>query len=311
MKKFLKTLCVFILIFTFCIFPSIFAQAQAMSLKITPLTYKFSIEKGKSESSVISVINPNQIDINVVAEIEDFLQGDEEGTPKFIKNEEQNSSLADWIKIDLSEITLKPNEKRDINFEISPPMDAQSGGHYAAIFFRVINTQTTDNNLGVAGRVGSLILLTIPGDISMNGEIIEFSTAKYYQQGPINFLARFKNNGTNHFQTAGTIKIKNMFGKEVARLDLPEHIILPDSIRRFESRWYPSQWSVGQYKALLEIKDGDGIIRTSGITFYIFPWKIVLALLIGIVLLVVIMVILKKGVKQGSRSTIPPKHPKC
>jgi len=300
MKKILKFAVVFTLLFTIFIYPQNYSKAEEISLKITPLTFKFNIEKGKSESSVVSIINPNQVEIKVISSVEDFLQGDEEGTPRFIKNEVNEETLSDWIKIDNNEINIKPNEKKDISFEISVPQNAASGGHYAAIFFQNINNQKEDNQISVAGRVGSLILITVPGDFSMSGEIVEFNQEKYYQKGPIDFGLRFKNTGKTHFQTSGIIKIKNTLGKEIAILDLPEHIILPDSIRKFETKWEAKN-AFGRYEAIAEIKDGDGNLKIAKDTFYIINWMIIIPIIILLFILIAIILIIKRIKNKKNR----------
>ncbi|MCX6811183.1 MAG: hypothetical protein NT039_00610 [Candidatus Berkelbacteria bacterium] len=288
---------------SFCLSDGSKAENQSISLKIAPLTYKLTIQRGESDSEIVSIINPNQIPIKVVAETSDFVQGDEEGSPKFVDKEVGKTALASWIDIDQKEIPLEPNEKKDITFTVNVPNDAENGGHYAAIFFKTVPKEGEGGQITISNRVGSLVLVTVPGDIKSTGEIVEFKVPKYSQKGPIDFVARFKNTGTVHYQLGGTIKITNYFGKEVVKLDLPEHIVLPDSIRRFEAQWLV-KWAVGRYEANLEMRDGDGNLRTSNAVFYIFPWKIALAILVLIILLIVIIIIVKKALKRKNKSTI-------
>jgi hypothetical protein len=280
------------LIFIFLNFPLNVALGEQTSLKITPLTYKLTIDQGGSESATVSIINPNKIEIMVVAETEDFLQADEEGSPRFISKGAGKTTLAEWINIDRQEIKLMPGEKRDVPFEIMIPENAENGGHYAAIFFRSIPLETEDSQITVASRVGTLVLVTVPGDISAKGEIVEFKLPQYSEHGPISFLARFKDTGTVHYQLGGTITITNLFGKEVAKLDLPEHIVLPDGVRRFETQW-PVKWTIGRYEAKLQMRDGDGNLKTDSKIFYVFPWKYGLAAL-GVIIVLIIVIIFAK-----------------
>jgi hypothetical protein len=310
MQKTRKKIIFLVLGLILCLFGSInFARAaEPISLKISPLTYKLTIKKGEDDTQIVSIINPNQVPIKVIAETSDFVQGDEEGSPKFIDKAVGKTTLTQWIDINKEELSLAPNEKRDVPFKISVPADAESGGHYAAIFFKAVPDQAQGGQITISNRVGSLVLVTVPGEIKSTGEIIEFSAPKYSEKGPINFVARFKNTGTVHYQLGGTITITNYFGKEVAKLNLPEHIVLPDSIRRFEAEW-PVNWSVGRYEAALEMRDGDGNLRTSNIIFYIFPWKIALAVLVLVILVIVTIVIVKKALKRKNNSTITLKQP--
>lgn len=310
MQKTRKKIIILVLGLIFCFFGSIdFAHAaDPISLKISPLTYKLTIKKGENDTQIVSIINPNQLAIKVIAETSDFVQGDEEGSPKFVDKGAGKTALASWIDIDRKEIPLEPNEKKDISFTVNVPNDAENGGHYAAIFFKTVPKEDEGGQITISNRVGSLVLVTVPGDIKSTGEIVEFRTPKYSEKGPIDFVARFKDTGTVHYQLNGTITITDYFGKEVTKLDLPEHIVLPDSIRRFEAQW-PVKWSIGRYEAVLEMRDGDGNLRTSNIIFYIFPWKIALVVLALIILLIVIIIIVKKALKRKNNSTITLKQP--
>lgn len=305
MQKTRKKIIFLVLGLIFCFFGSInFTHAtEPISLKISPLTYKLTIKKGESETQVVSIINPNQVSIKVIAETQDFIQEDEEGSPKFIDKSVGKTTLAQWIDINREAMTLVPNEKRDVPFTINAPKDAESGGHYAAIFFKTVPDQTQSGQISITSRVGSLVLVTVPGDIISTGEIVEFKAPKFSEKGPINFLARFKDTGTVHYQLGGTITITNFFGKEVARLSLPEHIVLPDSIRRFETQWSENR-ALGRYEAELEMRDGDGNLRTQSLVFYIFPWKISLAILGGIILLILIIILIKRALKKKEDKTI-------
>jgi hypothetical protein len=61
---------------------------------------------------------------------EDFIAGDDTGTPKFVKPENQTNpeySLSNWIKIEDENVTLAPKESREIYFNVSVPKNAEPG----------------------------------------------------------------------------------------------------------------------------------------------------------------------------------------
>ena len=290
-----------ILLATICIFlisPQITsAVEEPISLKISPLTFKFSIDKGESKTENVSLINPNDFEIKIQSEKEDFVMEDEEGTPKFLPQGADGTSLADWISVSLDKFTLAPQETKDISFEIKVPEDGEPGGHYAAIFFKTVPEEVKgQTQMRVSGRVGALVLVSVPGEVSQIGEIVEFNVPKFIDKGPINFLARFKNTGTVHYQLTGKVKIYNWFGKEVGQIDLPEHIVLPDSIRRFAGEW-GVKYLFGKYRADLEMKDGEGNLQTTSLTFFAFPWKEGLIVLGSILILLAAVIITKKKFK--------------
>ena len=47
------------------------AQDNNVKLKISPLTFSFSIDKGESQTSFVSITNPNEVEITVTTEKEE------------------------------------------------------------------------------------------------------------------------------------------------------------------------------------------------------------------------------------------------
>ena len=294
----IKKIITIIILPVMVIFGSSLALAQdEIAIKISPITFKYKIDKDQTQKGVISVINPNDFSIEVESEVEDFLMENEEGVPKFLPQGAGKTTLASWVSVSLDKFSLAAQETKEVSFTISVPSDAEPGGHYAAIFFKTIpGTEDSKTQLGVSTRVGALTLVSVPGNVSQGGEIVEFATPRFVGKGPIDVLARFKNTGTVHYQLGGTVKICNWFGKEVAKIDLPEHIVLPDSIRRFEAKW-ETNYLFGKYTAKLEMTDGAGKAHSIDKSFFAFPWKEGLIVLGAVLLLLAILMCAKKKFK--------------
>jgi len=207
------------------------------------------------------------------------------------------TTLASWIEVSADNFYLSPNETKEIPFTITVPANGEPGGHYAAIFFKTEPTSTKGQaQLEISGRVGALVLVSVPGQVSKTGEILEFKTPKFVNSGPVKLFVRFKNTGTVHYQLGGTIKIYNWLGKETATVQLPEHLVLPGSTRQFEGSW-KANFLFGKYKARLEMKDGGGNTRTAEAIFFAFPWKIGLIILGSLLILINITYIIKRKFK--------------
>lgn len=274
---------------------NVFAQGP-VSLKISPLTFKYTLEKGKEVSDIVRIINPNQFPLEIESEKEDFFMADEEGSPSFLP-QGGKMSLASWIKIGLEKFSLAPLETKEIPFTISLPKDAEPGGHYGAIFFKTQpSLKKGQTQIGIASRVGALILVSVLGEISQKGEIIEFKARKFLDKGPVSFFVRFKNTGTVHYEPRGKITILNWFGKKVAELSLPKHTVLPESIRRFETTWQ-KRYLFGKYQAQLEVFDGEGISHKKAVSFFVFPWQESLIILGGLLAIWQTLSFLKKRYK--------------
>lgn len=272
-----------------------------MALTISPLEIKLDGKKGETIGTSIMVTNPNSFTINVKTESEDFIQGSEQGAPQFIKNEGNKHTLSGWVSAVPNEFSLNGLETRAVEIKIAVPKNAEPGGHYAAVFFRMApKSGTGETQLGVSGRVGTLVLVSVPGAVKKNGEIASFRAPKIADRGPINFELRFKNTGTVHYSTAGTTTVSSIFGKNVARVKIPEHTVLPDSAREFSASWQTG-YRIGIYKATAQMKDGAGGQVAKTVSFVMFPWKIALIALAGLVVLGLTIRLLMRKFKIVSR----------
>jgi hypothetical protein len=262
-------------------------------------------EPGQTQRGVIKVYNESDSDIYLVSSLEAFLADDEFGIPKFYQPAEDNNFLS-WIKLDAKDIVLKPKQVGIIPFDVNVPIEAIPGGYYAAIFWQQIAQSTGETSpVGISGRVGALVFITVGGDLIAKGELTDFYLAgeKNIATGlPLNYVARFANQGNVHQAPSGEITMENIFGvKHVIQFNQEQRVVLPNSSRQFEVNW-PSQniqktkflefinqaWqeikllSFGPHTASLKLNHGFGNVEIaeSQINFWIIPVKSI-SLLIG------------------------------
>ncbi len=294
-----------------------FAQA-VLALTISPLKMEFSVDPGDIINSQFILINEERETKTVYSSFQNFEAGDETGSPKFLSEE---TDLATWIECP-SEVTLKPNEQKLIPFRIKIPEDAEPGGHFAAIFWGTIPPKTEGRStVAIGSKLGILVLLKVSGDITEQGELLEFNTLgqrKFFSHLPVTLYYRFENKGNVQLKPKGDIEIKNIFGKTSAVLEANEAKgnVLPKSIRRFEVKWNPEKivegkgffnelkkektgFALGRYSANLDLKWGEkGQSSQAKLSFWIVPWRI---LSLGILIVLILIFLLVKGVKRYNR----------
>ncbi len=252
--------------------------STATGLAVTPPLKEISINAGQSFSDTIKVSNPTNSTLNIAVSYQDFFSKSEDGTPSF-SDLNSSYSLAKWITSDKS-FTLNSGETKDFSYTISVPANAEPGGHYGVIFFTpalVSGSATTASGVTTIAKIGSLLMVTVPGTIVYDGEISSFSTNQNLytnSKNIIDFTTRFANLGTNHVKPTGTIVIKNMFGAQVANLIVNENQgnVLPQSIRQFTNEW-SKNYGFGWYKAQVNLTYANNQNLTSDLTFWIIPWK--------------------------------------
>ena len=224
--------------------PNVFA------LTLSPPLYEIGAMPGQTLRTGLKIFNETDKAGTFYFEAQNFTAKGEEGDPYFV-GEIGKEGLASWIELP-EPIRLEPGELKQVEFTIRVPENADPGGHYAAIFLSTSPPAIEEAGaIGVAARIGSLLLLRIGGEIIEEGRLIEFGLAdgkRIFEHLPIDFLVRIENLGTVHIKPAGTIEIRNIFGRKTAEVKVniakmpdgkerPVGNILPKSIRKFESSW--------------------------------------------------------------------------
>jgi len=291
---------------------------QTLALTISPPLREFTADPGTEFSDVIKLINEDDVEKTFYATIEGFRARGEKGEPEFFQTADE-TQLATWITLEETAVTLKPREKREIEYTISVPEKASAGGHYAAIFWSSTPPQMKEKTgVGVVTKVGSLILVRVSGEIKEEMRLIDFSTSqKFYNRLPVQFFVAFENSGNVHLKPMGEIEIEpKILGIGGGKISVNEGggNVLPKSIRRFDASWQktalpPSratnvvsrffeelknEWknfALGSFEANLFVLFGatppQTVERT--LTFYVFPWRVILVGLIAAILLILIL----------------------
>lgn len=292
----------------------------ANALTISPPVMEIDANPGEIIKKQIKIFVEVEAEGIYYPSVANFIARGEEGESGFLEQEKAEEakgySLANWIEIDKTPIGLKKNERAEISFIIKVPKDAEPGGHYGVIFLSTQPPALEKEQvaIGVTGKLGSLILVRVAGEIKEQGNLLEFNTAdkkNSYNRLPIEFITRFENTGNVHLKPQGEIKISNIFGKTIAKVSVNEKggNVLPESIRKFKSIWEKKDtvfekgkgffaelkkekdnFAFGKYKAELILVGFDGGIKS----FWIFPWRIVLVSLIVLIVLIIVLGVLIK-----------------
>lgn len=276
----------------FAISPNVLAQATAsQGLTISPFLLERQMQKGETTEEIIDITNTSSRALPVDVTVNDFYPQGDNGEPVFLDAGKGDShySLSSWLKIESNpKPILQPGEKTSINFSITPPINAEDGGHYGALLFTFQGGSAEGSAVAVTQKLGAIILVKL-GKATTGGNVSEFKTAKsFYEYAPVTFLTKFKNTGNVHVKPRGGVVITNWFGKKVATVLVNENAnnVLPDSERQFTSIW-KTGFAFGHYKAEAQlVYDDTGTIASSVTYFWVIPWKI--TLLIAFILFVLI-----------------------
>lgn len=275
---------VFLLIF------SLFHGDSVKAVTVSPLNFELNSDPGNHIANYIKIYNDTDSEISVKMEVEDFVAAGERGEV-LLKSDDSIStySLHNWVSMEPGIFNLTPGSTQVVQFSIAVPENAEPGGHYASILAFVSSAGVESTGVGVAQKVGSLLLLSVSGEIFEKMDIAEFSAPEFSEYGPKELIARFSNTGTVHAKPRGFVIIKNMLGKEIAKIDIPQLNVLPQSSRKID---IPVKLDnqIGKYEAsLVAIYGASNEPISASVMYWVFPWKPILAVFVALAIIIVLL----------------------
>lgn len=270
------------------------APTGGQALEIAPPVIVLTADPGEVINSTITLRDVSNGNLVVTNQINDFVAGGEDGTPKLILDDSVTSpySMKSWVTA-IPEMTILARKIEKLPLKITVPANAAPGGYYSVVRFTGTPTATTGTGVSLSASLGTLILLKINGVAKEKLTIEEFSINKnggknwLFENTPLQFIERIKNDGNLHEQPTGQIAITDMFGNNTANvnINLEQNNILPQSIRKFNQVFDSAQLGdkilFGKYTAVLKLTYGASKqVITQTITFWVIPYT-----MIGIIIL--------------------------
>lgn len=277
-------------------------QVNQISISVSPTVFELSANPGDSLFEQFRIVNGTDQDLVLSTTPKNFTASGEEGGVD-LTEEETGFSLASWITVDPVDIVIPARGSKIFKFSIDVPISAEPGGHFGSVIVKTEGVRVDQTGASVSEEIGPLILVSIAGDVKEEASIVEFKTAKsFWETGPIEFNTRVENSGNVHFKPRGTIVIKNTFGSQETSINLEEKNVLPGTIRKLVNEWSPG-FKIGRYTADLSVVYGkDSTIKTASTSFIIFPYKIVIPAIIGVILLVFVLVRFRTRIAAASKA---------
>lgn len=284
---------------------------NGQALEIAPPVMNLTANPGQTITAQVSLRDISGGKLVVTGEINDFIAGGEDGTPKIILDNTTESpySIKNWIS-PLPELRLDPKQIKNLPITITVPANAAPGGYYGTIRFTGVPPELKGTGVSLSASLGALILLRVNGTAKENLSIQEFSVNNnrggkantIFEAAPLQFVVRLKNNGNIHEQPVGQIAITDMFNKKIAAMNvnLSSKNVLPSSIREFNQTLDKSvignRILFGRYTAKLNMTYGSNKeVITKTISFWVIPYTMIA---IGIAVLIAGFIGLKTLIKR-------------
>jgi hypothetical protein len=274
---------------------------NAITLGITPQLLEITANPGEVVKSTFRLTNASSENLAIRTIPKNFTPNGEEGAVN-LTEDDTTYAIARWISVAPETSTVAANKTQDFEVSISVPSNAEPGSHFGSVVFQTIPPENDEAAALVSQEIAPVILVRIAGDTSESVVIEEFKpqSSFYSNENSVELISRIKNTGNVHFKPTGQIVIKNIFGSEVTKLELDKKNVLPDSIRQFVNEWQIDGFKMGRFTAELTLVTGeDNNIETVSTTFIIFPYQIILPI---ILLLSIFAFIIFKGRKRLAKA---------
>lgn len=274
------------------------AQAQSANiLKVSPVRSDIQIKPGETGEVEVTVTNLTGNDILVRPIENDFIQGDESGTPSLILDENEYApthSLKRFMS-PLADVTIPANQSTIVTVVITVPADAQAGGYFGALRFAP-STPDSGGQVNLSASVASLILLTVPGPVEEKLNLTDFTIQQGGKEGAdfrtpndLKLAFRFENMGNIQMGPFGRISVKQG-DKIVYEYDFndknPRDVILPDGARKWEVP-LENIGEFGHYTVNATFTYGS---KNQSIdverSFWVIPTAFIIGALVGVLLLI-------------------------
>jgi hypothetical protein len=204
-------------------------------------------------------------------------------------------------------------------FRLSIPPDAEPGGHYGVVFFQDARTPPPEQGAQPSPRVGSLLLLTVPGDIVREGVINRFDIQDDFfslwgpgEEGRGGWPARdltyhleVENTGNVHITIYAEIRYWSRFGFGAGSCELGFMTILPGTVRYFDG-YLPNPPSLGLFKAEAVITYGPDqatfeVEKRTQTGFIVIPLLWILIAILGLAALWQVIRLSRKKLRLSIR----------
>jgi len=269
------------------------STVRVQGLTLAPLRTELEIAPGTVESGQLTIYNTTNTDMNVTMSAEAFNVVNSQYDYSF----DSTSPITKWVQFDPGDIILAAGKSKTINYSISVPLGASPGGNYISLF-STASIGGTNQGVNSSERVGSLVYITVSGDVTHMGHVLNFFTP-WVTAGSSDWTATIQNAGTAHFASAYSLSVQTLWNKPVLESS-SSSLILPGTIRLIEGTIVQPQVP-GIYKLVFTASLGD--VPSVTLVHYIiympaYGWVILIAIILFIINRAVRIVQRKRSKKQ-------------
>lgn len=227
------------------LFPALFATpayadmtmtGQSPTLSVSPTRQELTFDPGKTYDLSITVTNAGGSEATFIPAAGPYYPTADGNLDYSAEND--HTQLWNWISFAQDSFTLAPGAKAEVNFAITVPADAPSGGQYAAVYAEV---HASEGGLNNVSRVGSLIVGRVDGEIIERGELLAQNVPTVVLGANFTPSVSIKNTGNVNFAVVSRLYVKDILSGNVLFDSTTDgddqQQVYPDMTRTFSFNW--------------------------------------------------------------------------
>lgn len=308
----------------FCVPHRTFAADNGFALQVTPSPLIATIQPGKVSTLELRINNTGTQKESYKMALRSFSVNVDTG--KVDLKDDTPKEASNFVSFEQPTFSLEPGQWMNQRIMVDTPADAGFSYSFAIMVLRDETAAAASGGAAIQGSVAVFALLNVDRkDATRKLDVVEFSSSKkVYEYLPAELSLKIKNTGNTIIAPGGNIFIARRYTDTDHIKLLPVNeaggYIVPGSSRTLSVDWsdgFPvhttkdgvsklswdisklSQLRIGKYsaKAIVIYDDGARDIPVEAVvSFWVFPWKLMLGALVIVALLGTgVFSVVKKG----------------
>jgi hypothetical protein len=194
----------------------------------------------------------------------------------------------------INNITLAPKQEKTLVLSVNIENIKNISEYMLSIFFiskggaipKAVEANQPEAKASANLSFGIGTHVIISSQTKSKFSIEDFSTSFLHLKEKVPFHLLVQNHGSNYIKLYGNIEIKDMFGQTVAKIRVPQEIILQGASKRLDNLFWENPYALGVYNARLAIHaEGAGQPLFSEVRFITFPAYPLISLMLSLLLI--------------------------
>lgn len=219
------------------------ATSSDPALEITPVSRRMLLNSGEEKSGTLTAKNISDSPLTISVYATPYSSADD-GNTQNLDTETTYTQIARWITIKTDEgayaanaaFAVAPGESKEIEYKVTVPESAPSGGQYATLFVEIKPETSGEGLIQTISRAGMVIYASVTGETQRVAHISDIEANMTAIGKNIGIRFTVTNNGNIDFQASTEISVSSVFGKELFR-NTTLSAILPENSKTIVAEW--------------------------------------------------------------------------